>query len=151
MTATAFADRRSTREQSLPSDVSHRTLGRLVLSRHAIERYCERVRPAADMHDAAAELQRVLPALAAVSERPSWYRGDGPSDQYLMWGEDICFMLLGCKVMTCVVRGGLGDGQRAARNKSRAVKRRTQKRRGQSRGAVRSLRRPEPVADLAAW
>lgn len=103
--------------------------------RHAVERYHQRVRPGlTDLDAAAADLSRLIGACGVFSaEMPAWTRagapeyGDepptemaGPTDGYVLLGDDVALPVLGTRAVTCIVRGAPSD---KARERRRAYRR----------------------------
>jgi hypothetical protein len=100
---------------------------------HAVERYGDRLRPAA----LAAGLRREIRAVAAaggaiVTVPPIWAAWDAHTDAYLQIGEDIIFPLIarrtGYFATTCLIRGWCPPSVRAARRGARAAARRRRRR-----------------------
>jgi hypothetical protein len=106
-------------------------LAAVVFSDHSCVRFRDRVLPAKSVIDARKELARIQrDGLAEVSDvPPAWLKREdnpdlGKTDGYLMIGSDIAMPLVrvasGALVaQTALIRGGIGDGMRAYRNRHR--------------------------------
>lgn len=113
--------------------------GVLLLGRHAVERYVERVRPGLDLPQAVVELAGVLQCSTLAEKQPLWKaHSHWPPVAWLLIGEDIALPLQRTVtpgadwfVPTCMVKDGnafhdagtLGPGKRKIR-KRRAPRRR---------------------------
>ena len=102
----------------------------LELSKHAIARYGERVRPALSVPELEAELIHVLAHGQACTTPPPWLaRGDQRSEAYLSLG-DIVFPLVldawpgHALAVTCLARGTISPVSRRRRNAQRQARRR---------------------------
>ena len=97
------------------------------LSRHAVERFRERVRPGLDVDAASDELARLAAIGEIHEEAPEWLAsrqrqvaslylvaGDVVLPLQFRMGEDDCY-----GAMTCLVRGGLSLEARARRHARR--------------------------------
>lgn len=94
-------------------------------SRHAIERYRERVHPDRSQEEAAEHLERLLPFGDVGAHPPDWLRGKTRRDaaQYLTVA-DIAFPLLpdeagGWTAVSCLARGCPSEATRARRTRQR--------------------------------
>lgn len=91
-----------------------------VLSAHAIERYCERVKPALEVPQVIAELERLFAATEATSVCPGWAPADGRhTDEWIVIADAIVFPVIGPLIVTCLTRGASGERVRAARARAR--------------------------------
>lgn len=96
-------------------------------SRHAVERYSERVRPGLDHGLATEDLLRVAEVGRFVSTPPGWMVWDLRSPLYLQVG-DVVFPLRplsdgGWQATTCLARGTLSPEARQSRSLARRRRR----------------------------
>lgn len=89
----------------------------VLVSPHAIARYQERVKPALDPGQCAADLRRLLPLCTFSWERPSWAskRHDQTPVEWVLLGDAIAFVVEGDRVLTCVTRSAVGAEVRVVR------------------------------------
>ena len=98
---------------------------RIVLTKHALERFHERVRPALDPDAAGRELERLAQS-APLAEVPAWYAEHivedvEPPDAAAELAPGVVLLL--CRhgralvAVSCVTRSGLSDAARTARNR----------------------------------
>lgn len=119
------------------------------LSRHAVERYRDRLRPALSLPAAKRELQRLASTQGVlVSERPEWCCSDHGRGGFLLLGDDVCLPVAldagrVALALTCLVRGDLPEGERRRRNRRRAERRRRPFKRREPRPS--RWREQEPV------
>lgn len=87
----------------------------LIFTRHAVERYRERVKPAFTYAQAEDELERLVTAFGQEAGRPEFASEAeiGPVERWIMVGDDIALALRGDYVFTCLTRGSLGRPARA--------------------------------------
>lgn len=96
------------------------------LTRHAIRRYQERVKPALDLEQAEAELRRLLPLMDRKRVPPSWIDPERlvrDADVWLILGGEIALPMYSGQITTCLTRTEpseharerQGDGRRARR------------------------------------
>lgn len=123
-------------------------VGKVRISRVAVERYVDAVKPALDFRAGAAELTRFVEQCAEMTERPSWLLGDldeertrtGDRVSWLRIGSDIFLPIVhpagetGIAV-TCIARGHLSPAARESRARARRARMalRAARRQGQSR------------------
>lgn len=126
---------------------------------HAIDRYIERVRPALDPKDKAdrkrafAELRGLEGLGQIVPERPAWVSPSAivEAKAWLTLG-DVAFPLIpsdvgfGWACATCITRGTIAAGERAAR-KSRKARRGTKRRTAKVNAKKAKNRRRVPAID----
>jgi len=96
------------------------------LSRHAVERYNERVRPTLDLDQAGDELEQLRAECGEWSEEPPYWVNlpdDYQADGWLRLGDGIAFTVERNVVVTCLVRGGRSDIGRERRAKRRRARR----------------------------
>jgi len=101
------------------------------LSRHCVDRFHARFRPAADAARAEAELRAMLPCADLVHEVPEWLEERRRSaDAYLVIGDDLAMPLVPVSggrayvAVTCLSRGTISPGERARRKARRDARRR---------------------------
>ncbi len=119
----------------------------VVLSRHAVERFRERVRPGLNLPAAREALERLVAMSPVVAERPAWLHEDGEaSDAWLEVTDAIVLALRRCgaswHATTCLTRGGLDEGARQHRNrvgKARRSRRRLRREKASERRVARAL------------
>lgn len=119
---------------------------RVWLTRHAVGRYRQRLRPALSFTCARNELIALLDAGVRSETPPTWAitAAERPARTwYLLIGDDVCLPVVGKQVVTCLVRGEIHPLERARRDRER----RTASGRGAGRG--RRDRRPPPPPPLA--
>ena len=126
----------------------HTDAGPVTVSRHAIERYIERVKPAFSYGHALYELARLLPQAEVHRGVPCWL-GENPAedtDFYLVLCDSVAFPVRGSLATTCIARGTFGPVQRAVRsqhNKWRRRHVRAQEQKQRSQGARRQRKRDQ--------
>jgi hypothetical protein len=105
-----------------PAGIARPALG---LTRHAVERFQERVRPGLDLEAAQQGLARLV-GLGEISDRaPAWLacRMHKRSALYLVVGDVVLPLARGnggrLIALTCLVRGGLSQAARHRRNQRR--------------------------------
>lgn len=97
----------------------------VVFSRHAVARYCERVRAMSSVTAAAGDLAQIaVVAGRIVIEPPLWVTWQLRTPAYLMLGDDVVFPLTGeageaRTATTCLVRGSFPPAVAARRRKQR--------------------------------
>jgi hypothetical protein len=109
------------------------------LSKHAVIRYRERVRPSITLAQAREDLDRLKAMGAVTSERPDWLRNteqDGHAG-YLLLGEDLVLILASdggpdLTAVTCLVRGTISPRER--RRREQGKQRHHKKNRARKRG-----------------
>jgi hypothetical protein len=104
------------------------------LTRHAIDRFNERVRPTLEPDQAENELHRLL-ALGQRVEHLDWYFCDDPSempDYFLELSDGIALAIKNGYAMTCLTRGGFADAAREFRHQKRRKKARHKRERARS-------------------
>jgi hypothetical protein len=124
-------------------------------TRHAIERYVERVKPAVDDRHARMEIEALARTVEAVDQPPSWAISTRPDDggRWLHVTEDISFICQGDRVVSVLTRDSMSDERREKRRiekRKRRRQRRLENRMERSRpGTVvlvgDGLVSPEPV------
>jgi hypothetical protein len=105
-------------------------LASVSLSRHCIERFRARFRPALDAATAGAELEAILPCGRIAVEPPPWLadRRREP-DAYLLLGDDVAMPLMRSgttgqfHAVTCLSRGSISPAERERRNAKRTRRR----------------------------
>ena len=115
---------------------------KLKISKHCVERWRERFRPALDDDGARRELERVVANGVLTDAPPPWSGLSTPDSHtsFLVVGEDLVLVLVerghGLLAATCIPRGSIPPGER---------KRRKHRRYSPSPGGGRrKARRPEP-------
>jgi hypothetical protein len=95
----------------------------LWLRPHAVEQYRDRVKPAMELVDALADLIRLL-TFAEWVDRPAWVetQAEVEGDEWLAIGDGIVFPVSDDRIVTCMDRGGLGDGAQRVRSENRRDK-----------------------------
>ena len=118
---------------------------RLRVSRHAVERYHERVRPSLSLDRAERELRRVVD-VAVFAPRPEYASSLNidPGNEWLVLG-DVAFLVRDGALVSCITRGSIGDElreRRAERKRERRLERAGQreKRYGRVRARERAIR-----------
>ena len=96
----------------------------VVISEHAVKRYCERVKPGLDEAAARNELERLRAAAAVAREPPAWLHAADQAPCYLLLGDDVALPLLrqsdgGWVASTCVAKSTLTVQRRAAKTARR--------------------------------
>ena len=94
-------------------------------TKHAVERYHDRVRPGLSLRAAEAELVRACSHGELTEKCPDWaheHEAATAKRRYLMLGDDICLVLephteLDWVIVTVLTRSGLSPEARARRNK----------------------------------
>lgn len=103
---------------------------RIHLSRHAIERYRERVKPAFDLDACEAELERLVLMSEEAVEELDWEHDTGErADCYLILSDGIALALVhssdrGFLAKTCLTRCGHSEQGKRFRNRRRRARRR---------------------------
>lgn len=107
----------------------------MALSDHAIDQYCDRVRPGLDAAAARTELARLLPNGTIVATPPGWVRAASIRPYYLLIGDAVALPLTrqqgGWLATTCVTQTSLTDRdrqQRAHYKASRSARQRAKRR-----------------------
>src|SRR3954452_22560787 len=92
-------------------------------TKHAIERFQERCRPALSIDAAGAELARIAVHGEVTGSAPAWHarRAATTCEAYLLLGDDIVLPLVRVRdsewvAKTCLTRGTLSDAARCRRN-----------------------------------
>ena len=138
-------------------------VGRVSLSRHAVERYIERVRPALGFANAVDDLRGLLQRCGRRVDRPGWVADDAEVDRHGeeykdLWvalGEDVVFIVVKPErdimvVVTCLARGHISDEARSYRGERRRTRSAERRHRRASGRDARSVRRT-PVGLQAHW
>ncbi len=98
----------------------------LVFSRHAIARYCSRVRPGLDRKQACLQLQGMCASTVLTSTRPVW--ATQTASLWLPLGEDVAFVVVPSRnhadeleATTCLLRTGakVGSSCKQSRHSTR--------------------------------
>jgi hypothetical protein len=117
------------------------------LTKHAVLRFVERIRPGLDFREGKAELERLVSIGELRAEPPAWLPRKSRDQRYLAIGEDLVipcapdrFQPGALFAATCLCRGTLAVSHRERRNRNRASRRAARRVRGRSRGG-RPLRR----------
>lgn len=95
------------------------------VTRHACEKYVERVKPYLTVKQARAELERLLDA-GTVCGQPCWHkavREDVLPDFYVELADGIACPIRHGVVMTVLTRAGMTEGARAHRNRAKRQRR----------------------------
>lgn len=94
---------------------------------HAIDRYVERVKPGYSDEQARDEILRLLWECQATEGRPEWIASRFPAARWLVVG-DIAFPIArdgrGERILTCLVKGMLGERAAKRRHRRRVHRRR---------------------------
>lgn len=126
---------------------------RVTLSRHAAERYLERVRPTLlSVHDAHIEATRLLAQHGELGADPAWLHAHPDAevprepDAWVWLGDGIAFpcrRLAGRRLfaLTCLARGAVSEPTRQRRNRARR-RRPSGEHDGRFRADPRAYRRP---------
>lgn len=100
--------------------------GEVIPTRHALERYVERVKPAYTVAHAHYELAQLLPQADRLAAMPGWaeHRSQDnaevyETDAFLVLCDSILFPVFDGYVMTTLVRGAMGPVVREARSRAR--------------------------------
>lgn len=96
--------------------------GPLWVSKHAVDRYVERVKPALTPKHAHWEMARVLSHAEVVNDLPEWCGSrpeEVPTDFYLVLCGSICFPVHEGWIKTTLTRGSLPPLTRERRNENR--------------------------------
>lgn len=97
------------------------------VTRHAVERWQERVRPALDLDQCRAELLALVRAAGQPSsEQPAWHTRAVPNSLYLNISDGIACTVQDGSVTTVLTRGEEAAGHRQAK-KARQKKRRAER------------------------
>lgn len=126
------------------------------LSRHAVERFQERVRPALTVGQAEDELARLLAVCEVSGVAPSWVGHEEeqrPADAFVELSDGVCVILHeerpgAFSAVTCVTRFALSEETRGRRNAARRAERARRRRIRQNVGyrkAEESRERPMVV------
>lgn len=99
-----------------PVRVGGRTL---VLSRHALERYQERVKPTLEGEALVADLRRVIVHAEVVERAPGWVRDEHAASSFVVLGDAIVFPVVAGSLATCLTRSGIGDESRSGKARAR--------------------------------
>ena len=106
------------------SDRSGVTAQTVLVSRHAAERYRDRVRPGFEVDAARAELERLREAGEISTVAPAWLNAANPAPHYLLLGKDVVLPVLaqgdGWVATTCVTQRTVTPTRRAAKSVRRA-------------------------------
>jgi hypothetical protein len=78
----------------------------LIVTRHALMRFRERVRPALSLGRANRELEALL-AVGKVGRKPEWTGLTRPDGDYVLVGEDVAFPIADGHLTTCLTRVGM--------------------------------------------
>lgn len=95
-------------------------------SRHAVERYVDRVKPALGFAEAEAELVRLVSMAEVVVDPPGWVldpSDDSVADGYVVLAGTICLPVRGFTVLTVITPGCMSDEFRAARREHKRAQR----------------------------
>ncbi len=111
------------------------------ISRHAVERYAERVRDSAPRED----IERLLPG-RRVSEL-AWSEMD-QVDYYLLLTDDIALAIRGDVAVTCLIRSGISAHERRMRKRAKRAKQTVREKR--RRRGRRSSEAVDAYKELAA-
>jgi hypothetical protein len=93
----------------------------VVVHKHAIERYQERVKPTLTVAEAELDLRRVLRYAEITAQMPEWL-SPGDAREWVMLGDAIAFPMLDGRVLTCVTRLTAGDERREATGRARRAR-----------------------------
>jgi hypothetical protein len=117
------------------------------LTKHAVERYHERVKPALPAWKAKRELEAFIVQATELTEAPSWHLNPEPDCRHFEIADGICAVVRDEVVTTVVVRGNhsdrITDRQRDYKRKERA--RRAHKRRKFKRNGRPDEGEPWPI------
>lgn len=99
----------------------------VVFSKHAAQRYQERVRPTLTVDQAAAELSLIWQQGTLSAHQPGWVgKPCEPHNVWLELGDSVCFPLTPhggvLTATTCMARGTIPAPTRRARNRRRAAR-----------------------------
>lgn len=132
----------------------------VMFSRHAVERFCERVRPGLDIETAQQEMTRLLGSALVVADPPLWLPRAGArrsGDRYLV----IADLVLPLRPVgagerylatTCIARGTITPATRSRRNDARRRSGRVRAQRGRRPSEPVVLNRTRWRNDLeVAW
>ena len=103
------------------SDQRAPTAETVLVSAHAAELYCHRVRPGLDRDAAHAELERLRATGEISTVAPAWLHAAKPAPHYLLLGDDVALPVLprqegGWIATTCVTQQTLTPTRRAAKS-----------------------------------
>lgn len=102
----------------------------VVITKHAIERYIDRVRPAFSFKQAEQDILKILGAgtYTHQDEPPPWKPSEyAHVTSWLMLGDDVAFPIVDGKLVTCLTNAGLPPSMRVHRNSVARSRRRTRK------------------------
>ena len=124
------------------------------ISRHAVERYTQRVKPALDPEAAEAEMEALLAAAGEPTKTPpSWCHPDpayaNVDVTYVVVSDGIAFALRGRYVATVLVRGEMSAERRQSINRAKARER--SRRRYRNGKALRGHGNGRPQIEEESW
>lgn len=90
------------------------------VTKHALERYGERVMPALDGPPLFEQLRRVMLLAEWTTVQPDWLVNPEPTDGWLVLDGSIVFPVRGGWLMTCLTRHAPSDAGRERRREYRA-------------------------------
>ena len=109
-------------------------------SKHAVDRYHERVKPALPVWKAKAELEAFVAQATELAEAPPWHVDPEPGARHFEITDGICAVVRDELVTTVVVRGGHCD---RITDRRRDYKRRQRSRRAAKRQKHKRNGRPD--------
>jgi hypothetical protein len=95
------------------------------LTRHAIVRYQERVKPALDLEQAETELRWLLPLMERKRVPPAWIdpeRLEREPDVWLVLGGDIALPMYSAQITTCLTRAAPSEHARERQTEGRRAR-----------------------------
>jgi hypothetical protein len=108
----------------MSSDRRRPTAQTVLVSRHAADRYRDRVRPGLDVDAGRAELERLRGTGEISSVAHGWLNGANPAPQYLLLGKDVVLRVLpqgdGWIATTCVTQPTVTPTRRASKSAGKA-------------------------------
>lgn len=120
--------------------LDHRVLAdrhQVILTRHAVERYIERVKPMLDYEQALDELARLLKMADWGAPAPTWAQTRRDATGWVVIADSIAFPVVTNRLMTCLTRGEVGAELRLLRaGEPRGDRARRQRKRKKQHGKV---------------
>lgn len=115
-------------------------------SKHAVQRYQERVKPALPIHRAKLELEAFVEQARELTEAPPWHLNPEPGSRHFEIADGICAVVRNEVVTTVVIRGSHAED---IEDRKRQYKRKQRARRAHKRRKFKRNGRPEEAVD--AW
>lgn len=100
------------------------------VTKHAIERYIERVKPACEPKFARVELMALVRVSELQSEPPPWVQDHRGDRSYMVPTDGVALVVVGRKVTTVLTRGGHDEAKTVQRRIEKRKKRRARRFKG---------------------